>query len=891
MKAVRTIPYTYVVVLLITLCFSALYLIAKEQAAENQAAVSEELTQTHLNSKLSLLSAIARTMEPKSAFILWKNNLEEHLKPITSGYLIAVNDQRVIDSTEPDAIDLPTAQIINNDTLVSAALTSTMPVFAKEKNALFGLTKVCSGALAVETQCYLYALTQRIDIKPQHSVTLRVMWILIALILAVSIIAYLKLRIRGLKEAILSFPDPRSLNELKGDEFSIIEQGISSIEAQSNADSVQLESELNQKDQLSVQLQSQYSRLSAIINTVIDGVITIDKHGIVETFNPAAERIFGYRANEVIGNNVKMLMPTPYQDEHDDYITNYLDTGNAKVIGSGREVLGQKADGALFPLELSVSEMNVDGERMFTGIVRDISEIAEHKSLLSDQVSRIQAIIETVIDGIITIDENGIVDSFNPAAEKIFGYSEQEVIGQNIKMLMPDPYHQEHDSYLSNYKRSGIKKVIGSGREVLGQRKDGSVFPLSLSISEMNVDNRKMFTGIVRDITEQKKYETALSQYRSDLEEQVKRRTAEFEMASKQAQAASSAKSKFLSRMSHELRTPLNAIIGFTQILQDETLTPAQQDSLTEISKAGKDLMAMVNEILQIATIQTGNLAMSKEEVLVNENIQEAINQLMPQAQSKNLTITFEQATQAFVSADYTKLKQVISNILDNAINFSHEGGNINLSLYTIDEQAHVRIQDFGVGMSEDKLASIFEPFERGPDAYSGEEGIGIGLTIANEFIQAMDGAISVESTEGRGTKFTVVLPLLREADDTSSQTCSILYIEDNVTNRKLMKRLINRFDDIEYFEAVDGASGIDAAKRIIPRVILLDINLPDMSGYDVFNLLKNNDKTKNIPVVAVSANAMTADKEQAAELGFTDYITKPIEVGELKSILETLLN
>ncbi|OHU90013.1 MULTISPECIES: PAS domain-containing hybrid sensor histidine kinase/response regulator [Pseudoalteromonas] len=890
MKAVQTTPYSYVVILLVCLCFSALYLRVTEQTKENSATTSAATHQTHLDSQLKLLSSIARKMEPKAAFLAWKNSLDESLQHTTSGYLITIGTQRVIDSTEQMAIDSPAIQVISNDDLILAALTATEPVFLKVQDSLFGLIKACNSASVAETQCFLYALQQRITQPPQQSLPQQLVWLLFAFILSVSILAYLKLRIRGLKKAIQSFPDPRSLNELQGDEFSVIEQGISSIEAQSNADSVQLESELHQKDLLSVQLKSQYSRLSAIINTVIDGVITIDKHGTVETFNLAAEKIFGYRANEVIGNNVKMLMPTPYQDEHNDYITNYLDTGNAKVIGSGREVLGQRADGALFPLELSVSEMNVDGERMFTGVVRDISEITEQKSLLSDQVSRTRAIIETVIDGIITINEYGVVDSFNPAAEKIFGYTEHEVIGQNIKMLMPAPYQQEHDTYLSNYRDTGIKKVIGSGREVLGRRKDGSVFPLSLSISEMNVGKKRMFTGIVRDITEQKKYEIALSQYRTDLEEKVKQRTAELETASQQAQAASQAKSKFLSRMSHELRTPLNAIIGFTQILDDELLTPAQQDSLNEISKAGKDLMTMVNEILQIATIQTGNLAISKEEVLLNDNIQAAINQLLPQAHSKHLTITFEQTTQIFVSADYTKLKQVITNILDNAIHFSHDGGTINLSLQTLDEQARVIIEDFGIGMSQDKLTSIFEPFERGSDAYSGEEGIGIGLTIASEFLQAMGGTITVESTEGEGTKFTVTVQLLREVYDCPSQASSILYIEDNVTNRKLMKRLINRVDNVEYFEAVDGASGIDAASQILPSIILLDINLPDMSGYDVFKLLKENDKTKNIPVVAVSANAMAADKEKATELGFTDYITKPIEMNELKSVLETLL-
>ncbi|WP_054015080.1 PAS domain-containing hybrid sensor histidine kinase/response regulator [Pseudoalteromonas sp. R3] len=643
-------------------------------------------------------------------------------------------------------------------------------------------------------------------------------------------------------------------------------------------------------DELNSQLASQYSRLSAVINTVVDGIVTIDKKGVIETFNPAAERIFGYRKDQVIGHNVKMLMPEPYTAEHDYYLNSYLTTGSAKVIGLGREVVGQRADGALFPMELSVSEMQVDGEVMFTGIVRDISDIVEQKSLLGDQVARIKAIIETVIDGIITIDEYGVIESFNPAAEKIFGYKTDEVIANNIKMLMPKPYQQEHDQYLNNYKVSGIKKVIGSGREVLGQRKDGSVFPLSLSISEMNINNKKMFTGIVRDITEQKKYEIALSQYRETLEEKVKQRTFELENATQQAQAANKAKSKFLSRMSHELRTPLNAIIGFTQLLDDEELTEIQRDNLKEIALASKALMAMVDDILQINAIQNKNINLKLEEVSLNEAVKESLKLLTPKALGKSISLDFNHEEEFFVTADYSKLKQVITNLIDNAINYNFERGTVRILIETSEEQVKISFIDSGKGISKEQLKTIFSPFERASDEYTGEEGIGIGLTIVRELVQAMDGVVGASSTQGKGSTFYFTLPLLRIVGTDEKIASRVLYIEDNITNRKLMKRMISRLDGIEYYESVDGNSGIEVANELLPSLILLDINLPDISGYEVFQAIRDHDKTKNIPIIAVSANAMEADKETAKALGFTDYITKPIEMSILKESIDVAL-
>ncbi|NOU50503.1 PAS domain S-box protein [Pseudoalteromonas sp. JBTF-M23] len=890
MKWLEAIPYPYVIAFLTTALLSSLFIVVQDAPdtqilSNNQTPKNEQI---HLlTQELIQFNQLVDTTknDPKQIFAIWKagranldhNNLSEYFIYQNTLTIAASDNQKDIGNTLPNTLE---------DTHFLSSVEHNSPYIHQDKHHLFGAISLCVSA----ADCYYYLQIRNLPSEViTHSNFIYIgNWLLIGLALILLNIAYLKFRMRTLKSALAThFEQPPGFSLISTrDDITLITQSIVNKSAASDATQ---SDDSEHMDNLSAQLQSQFSRLSAIINTVVDGIITIDSEGTVETFNPAAERMFGYKADQVIGQNVKMLMPAPYQQEHDSYIDNYLTTGEAKVIGSGREVLGQKADGALFPMALSISEMSVDGQRMFTGIVRDISEIAEHKSQLSDHVARIKAIIETVIDGIITINEKGIIDSFNPAAEKIFGYNEQEVIGKNIKMLMPAPYQQEHDQYLVNYMTSGIKKVIGSGREVLGQRKDGSVFSMSLAVSEMLVGDTKMFTGIVRDITEQKKYETALTQYRIDLEKQVQQRTNELESATKLAQAASIAKSKFLSRMSHELRTPLNAIIGFTQLLEEEDLSESQIDSLKEISTAGKDLTLMVNEILQVASVQTGALSLNIEEVLLNESLKESINQLLPAANQKHISISFDETAQYYVKGDYSKLKQVITNLIDNAIRYSDENTQITITLTQDHDSVCTHIKDTGSGLSSEKLANMFEPFERGADEYSGQQGIGIGLTIAKEFIEAMDGKIDVQSADGQGTTVTFILPLARIEDTRQSNQLTVLYIEDNVTNRKLMKRLISRFDNIIYHEAIDGVSGIEAAKKLKPNLILLDINLPDISGYEVFSMLKKCQSTQNIAVVGVSANAMSTDQDKARNLGFSDYLTKPIELDVLTNLFECI--
>lgn len=248
----------------------------------------------------------------------------------------------------------------------------------------------------------------------------------------------------------------------------------------------------------------------AVLTTVVDGIITIDPKGIVLSYNPACERIFQYSSAEVVGQNVKMLMPETYSAAHDGYLAHYAGTGEKKIIGIGREVEGRRKDGSLFPLDLAVSEVRLASGSIFTGIVRDISERKAAELALKESEARVQTVLDTVVDGVISIDEFGIVQSYNKACVGIFGYRPEEVVGQNIKLLMPPNFAAGHDGYLAHYMATGERKIIGIGREVEGQRKDGTRFPLDLAVSQVEINRRRVFTGLVRDISERRAHEEAL---------------------------------------------------------------------------------------------------------------------------------------------------------------------------------------------------------------------------------------------------------------------------------------------------------------------------------------------------------------------------------------------
>ena len=317
-------------------------------------------------------------------------------------------------------------------------------------------------------------------------------------------------------------------------------------------------------------------RLDAILNMTVDGIIAIDAKGRIEAFNRGAQELFGYSEDEVLGRNVSLLMPSPHHEQHDGYLERYLTTGEARIIGIGREVTGRRRDGTVFPIHLSVGEMQIGGERKFTAMLRDLTRRVHLEDALGASEARWRAIVDSAVDGIVVIDAHGRIEAFNRAAERLFGYTIDEVLGRNVDMLMPSPYREEHDSYLSRYLATGRAKIIGIGREVQGRRKDGTSFPLHLSVGEITIHGERKFTGILHDLTSRV---------------QIEGRLREQEALAKLGEMAAV--------IAHEIKNPLAGIRGAIQVfggrmMRDGTNTQVLNEIVARIDaldRMMKDLL------------------------------------------------------------------------------------------------------------------------------------------------------------------------------------------------------------------------------------------------------------------------------------------------------------
>lgn len=469
-------------------------------------------------------------------------------------------------------------------------------------------------------------------------------------------------------------------------------------------------------------------RLDAIINTTVDGIIVIDDRGSIESFNPGAERLFGYTSSEVIGKNVNVLMPSPFHEEHDGYLDRYLTTGRAAIIGIGREVRGRRKDGTVFPLHLSVGEMTVGGRRKFTGMVHDLSDRVQLEEQLRASEERWRAVIDSAVDGIVVIDPRGTIESINPAAVRLFGYGADETIGRNVSMLMPSPYHEEHDSYLARYLATGDKKIIGIGREVTGRRKDGTTFPLHLSVGEVFTQGERKFTGILHDLSS-----------RVVLEEQLRERSALARLGEMAAMIA------------HEVKNPLAGIRGAVQVIGGR-LPAGNPDApmMQEIVKRIDSLDQMMKDLLLFARPPQPTRSPTDVVPLIA-----ATAGLLKEDEGARQVDVQIAGSAPPVPADGEMLKMVFHNLLINSAHAMHGHGRILVQVAAVDRACRIVFSDQGPGIPADVRDKIFIPFFT-----TKRRGTGLGLPTAKRFIEAHDGRITVECPPSGGTTVTVQLPL-----------------------------------------------------------------------------------------------------------------------------------
>jgi PAS domain S-box-containing protein len=534
-----------------------------------------------------------------------------------------------------------------------------------------------------------------------------------------------------------------------------------------------------------------------------------------------------------------------------------------------------------------------------------ITEVRRQAALLKTGALQ-NAILTSANFSIIATDEKGIIQLFNIGAERMLGYLAAEVVNK----INPSDIHDPREVMARAQTLSlELGTTITPGFEALAFKasrgiediyeltyicKDGSRFPAIVSITALRDDYGHIigYLLIGTDNSVRKQVELELNK------------------AMAVAEKANLAKSDFLSSMSHELRTPLSAILGFAQLMESgsPSPTPSQKRSIDQILQAGWYLLELINEILDLALIESGKLSLSLEPISLAEVMHECQDMIEPQAQKRGISVAFPQFDiPYFVDADRTRVKQVFINLLSNAIKYNRAGGTVAVyHIATIPGRIRICVKDSGEGLSADKLAQLFQPFNRLGQEASAEEGTGIGLVTTKRLIELMGGAIGAESTVGTGSVFWIELNLTAERQaahgtatssavaqsqvQTDAQLRTLLYVEDNPANLMLVEDLIARRPDIRLLTARDGNRGIEIARASRPDVILMDINLPGISGLKALRVLAEDPTTAHIPVVALSANAIPRDIEKGLEAGFFRYLTKPIKVNEFMATLDVAL-
>ena len=506
---------------------------------------------------------------------------------------------------------------------------------------------------------------------------------------------------------------------------------------------------------------------------------------------------------------------------------------------------------------------------------------------VGESQSRLQAILDTAVDAIITIDGDGTVREFSHSAERLFGYQAQEVIGRNIKMLMPEPYHSEHDGYLRRYHATGVPHIIGMGREVIGRRKDGSLVPVRLAVGRVSLPNQELlFVGMLTDISDKQALEASL------------RETAE------RAEQAAAAKGHFLANMSHEIRTPMNSIIGFTDLLLQTDLAPAQRSHLNTIRQSSRSLLRLLNDILDTSKMDSGRLELETRDFSLKSLAMQIESSLRLGAQARGLHLTthYPADMPEYFKGDTLRLLQVLTNLVGNAIKFTETGG-VDVLFSLEGGVVHVQVRDTGIGMSPAQARAIFDPFTQADVSISRRfGGTGLGTTIARQLVEAMKGRIEVDSEPGRGSTFHVWLPLAPGRAPEEPQPFGeapqlpplrVLIADDVEQNLELLT-LVLQSGGHQVASARDGEQAVELFLAGQFDVVLMDVHMPVIDGLQATRLIRQHERTRGLaatPVIALTASVMANDRREARQAGMSGFAVKPLDIPRLYEEIARVLD
>ncbi|HYP76774.1 MAG TPA: PAS domain S-box protein [Polyangiaceae bacterium] len=751
-----------------------------------------------------------------------------------------------------------------------------------------------------------------------------------------------------------------------------------------------------------------------LLDSAPDAMVVMNGGGRIELVNLQTERLFGYPRAELLGQPIELLIPERFRAAHVDHRSGFVRAPKLRPMGSGLELFGRRKDGSEFPIEISLSPVNTAAGILVSSAIRDVSERqrAERK---------FRSLLEAAPDAIVIVDRQGCIALVNAQTEKVFGYPRAELVGQSVDMLVPKRLRGTHRIHREGYSHAPKTRSMGAGLELFGLRKDGSEFPVEISLSPLETEDGTWVSTAVRDISARRLAEAsarlasdrllsavesiqgmlalydaqdrlvlcnsacrelvgrgasgaivgrtflellqdAVSSNLFDVGERTpdefvaawlsyhqnpfgvldvktqagqsfrvaERRTleggvvstmwdttadaqreADLVQARAAAESANSAKSEFLSSMSHELRTPLNAILGFAQLLQRDRKSPLnerQLEKLDYVLKGGEHLLRLIDDILDLSRVEAGQVSVSAEPVGVAEVLSEVRSTLAPMAARFGVELRLEPLPDAGrqVIADRTRFVQILINFGSNSIKYNRPGGVVRLVVSNAGAALRISMIDDGIGIPLDKQDKIFQPFQRAGQEAGPIEGTGIGLAITRRLAELMSGSVGFVSEPGKGSEFWLDLPVFEESrvrmpasmPKLASETLStltepsykVVYIEDNPSNIAFMRDLLEEFERINLIAIPTAEVGIEVVREQRPDLVIMDINLPGMSGFEATRRLRDWPETADIPVIALTAAAMVGDRKRASEAGFRKYLTKPVKIDELLQLLKELL-
>jgi PAS domain S-box-containing protein len=629
--------------------------------------------------------------------------------------------------------------------------------------------------------------------------------------------------------------------------------GSSLVRAASRQDAAShsLETEIDQRRIVEKRLKNSESRVRTVLDNVPDGIITIDQEGTIESFNPSAEAIFGYLAEDVIGRNVSLLMPDPYRAGHDGFMERYARTGETRIIGRRRELAGQRADGTRIELDLAVTEILVDGERRFTGIVRDVSE----KKRQNTEIHRFKATLDNTLDIIFMCDPVSLKFVYvNRGAKQALGYTEEELLemrASDLTPALPEHVFRSHVAQLLSGERHWLSY------ETMQRRSDGSEMPTEvfLQLVQDNPSDPGLFIGIARDLTERRRVDRL--------------------------------KSEFISVVSHELRTPLTSIRGSLGLLVGGAAgeLPERARRMVEIAHHNSErLVRLINDMLDMEKIESGKMRFDMRPLEVSHLVQHALEAHRGYGEEYQIEFVAEPGgAQVRVYGDFDRLIQVMSNLLSNAAKFSPPKGQVRVAVTRRDTLVRVAIADHGPGISEEFRRQLFKRFSQADTSDARQKGgTGLGLSICKAIIERHDGAIGFETEVGAGSTFWFDLPIwhspARESSDADAEAPRILVCDDDADVAGILTAMLH-----EAGYQTDVAYSAEEARNLLAErpyaLMTLDIRLPGQDGISLIRELSRAEPAwMRLPIIVVSGHDDGSQHEFASGHAVLDWLAKPID-------------